>query len=128
MSFQWPLMLLFLLLIPVLIAAYIWMQRWRQRYAVRYARLSLVKEALGRGIISSLSAIFNDQPLDVPNRSLTPPPQPTPVPKGTYAPAIVVLLTDGENNQGPDPEQAAELAADRGVRIYTVGVGSEEGT
>jgi Ca-activated chloride channel family protein len=50
------------------------------------------------------------------------------VPKGTYASAIIVLLTDGENNQGPDPQEVAQAAADRGVRVYTVGIGSAEGT
>ena len=47
---------------------------------------------------------------------------------GTYAPAVIVLLTDGENNEQPDPLAAAQAAADRGVRIYTVGIGSAAGT
>jgi Ca-activated chloride channel family protein len=38
------------------------------------------------------------------------------------------MLTDGENNQEPDPLMAADLAADLGVRVYTVGIGSAEGT
>jgi Ca-activated chloride channel family protein len=38
------------------------------------------------------------------------------------------LLSDGENNQRPDPLEAAQAAADRGVRIYTVGIGSAAGT
>ena len=38
--------------------------------------------------------------------------------------AVIVLLTDGENNERPDPIAAAQAAADRGVRIYTVGIGS----
>ncbi len=54
-------------------------------------------------------------------------PTPTPVPKGTYTSAVIVLLTDGENTSNPDPTQSAQTAADRGVRIYTVGVGSPEG-
>ena len=49
-------------------------------------------------------------------------------PDGTYVPAAIVLLTDGENNQSPDPIEAAGAAADRGVRIFTVGVGSAAGT
>lgn len=62
--------------------------------------------------------------------NLTPAPtlMPTPVPRGTYMPAILVLLTDGENNESPDPLAAAQAAADRGVRIYTVGLGSPTGT
>jgi Ca-activated chloride channel family protein len=41
--------------------------------------------------------------------------------------AVIVLLTDGENNMDPDPLRAAELAAERGVRIHTIGIGSSEG-
>ena len=40
---------------------------------------------------------------------------------------MIVLLTDGENNETPDPLEAAQAAADRGVRIYTVGIGSAGG-
>jgi Ca-activated chloride channel family protein len=57
-----------------------------------------------------------------------PTPTPTPVPAGTHAPAVIVLLTDGENNESPDPAAAAQTAADRGVRIHTVGIGSAAGT
>ncbi|MBM4425451.1 MAG: VWA domain-containing protein [Chloroflexi bacterium] len=42
--------------------------------------------------------------------------------------SAIVLLTDGENNESPDPLLAAQAAADRGVRIYTVGIGSEAGS
>lgn len=42
--------------------------------------------------------------------------------------AVIALLTDGENNMNPDPLAAAQLAADRGVRIHTIAVGSAEGT
>lgn len=52
----------------------------------------------------------------------------TPVPRGAYVPAVMVLLTDGENNESPDPLAAAQTAADHGVRIYTVGLGSPTGT
>ena len=38
-----------------------------------------------------------------------------------------MLISDGENNESPDPLQAARLAADRGVRIDTVGIGSAAG-
>jgi len=62
------------------------------------------------------------------NRSPGPTVAPTPVPDGTYASAVIVLLSDGENNQRPDPLEAASAAADRGVRIFTVGIGSAEGT
>ena len=52
---------------------------------------------------------------------------PTPVPKGAYAPDIIVLLTDGASNAGPLPLDAAQQAADRGVRVYTIGYGTENG-
>ncbi len=42
--------------------------------------------------------------------------------------AVIVLLSDGENTVQPDPIDAAQAAADRGVRIETVGVGSPGGT
>ena len=51
--------------------------------------------------------------------------RPRPVPKGAYAPAIIVLLTDGANNAGPHPVDAAQQAAARGVRVYTIGYGTE---
>jgi Ca-activated chloride channel family protein len=41
---------------------------------------------------------------------------------------VVVLLSDGENNESPDPLAEAQVAADRGVRIYTVGIGTAAGT
>ena len=58
----------------------------------------------------------------------TPTPTPTPMPAGVHAPAVIVLLSDGENNENPDPAAAAQAAADQGVRIYTVGIGSAAGT
>jgi Ca-activated chloride channel family protein len=49
------------------------------------------------------------------------------VPSGTHAPAAIVLLSDGENNESPSPQTAAQTAADQGVRIYTIGIGSTAG-
>lgn len=51
---------------------------------------------------------------------------PAPVPEGAYAPAIIVLLTDGASNAGPDPVVAAQQAADRGIRVYTIGFGTAD--
>ena len=48
--------------------------------------------------------------------------------RGTFAPAIIVMITDGENTEAPDPVEVAQLAIERGVRIHTVGVGTEQGT
>jgi Ca-activated chloride channel homolog len=52
----------------------------------------------------------------------------TSVPKGYHAPVVVILLSDGENNESPDPLAAAQTAANQGVRIYTVGIGTAAGT
>jgi len=48
-------------------------------------------------------------------------------PPGSNRSAAIVLLSDGENNSGPDPLAAANLAAEHGVRIHAVGIGSNEG-
>ena len=41
-----------------------------------------------------------------------------------YAPDVIVVLTDGANTQGVEPETAAEAAAVRGVRVFTIGFGT----
>ena len=51
-----------------------------------------------------------------------------PMPPGSYASAVIILLTDGQRTAGPDSIEAARLAAERGVRIYTVGVGTPQGS
>ena len=38
--------------------------------------------------------------------------------------AAIILLTDGQRTTGPDPIEAAQMAADRGVRVFTVGIGT----
>jgi Ca-activated chloride channel family protein len=86
--------------------------------------------SLAHGIQASLNTIFADEeqgPRLYSNLAPSSAPTPTPLPVGTYAPAVIVLLTDGENTSPPDPFDAAQLAADRGVRIYTVGIGSAAG-
>lgn len=88
--------------------------------------------SLARGIEASLHTIFVEAEEDPAaelyiNATPTATPTPTPVPDGVYAPAIIVLLTDGENTAPPEPIEAALIAADRGVRIHTVGIGSAEG-
>jgi Ca-activated chloride channel family protein len=52
---------------------------------------------------------------------------PVEAPQGWYPSAVIVLFTDGENNQEPDPAMAAEVSADLGVRVYTVGIGTAAG-
>jgi Ca-activated chloride channel family protein len=92
--------------------------------------------AIGRAIIVSLDAIFEgtdkgptepdaDGLSSAPGR--TPRPQPTKPPAGQFNAASIVLLTDGENNQPPPPLTVIDEAVNRGVRVYTVGVGTPEG-
>ncbi len=50
-----------------------------------------------------------------------------PVQPGTYRHGAVILLSDGRRTTGPDPLDAARMAAQRGVRVYTVGFGSAQG-
>ena len=51
----------------------------------------------------------------------------TPVAPGSYPSAAVIMLTDGQRTTGVDPIEAAKIAADRGVRVYTVGIGTVDG-
>jgi Ca-activated chloride channel family protein len=51
----------------------------------------------------------------------------TPVPPGSYSNGAIILLSDGRRTTGPDPLMAAQMAADRGVRVFTVGFGTLEG-
>ncbi len=51
----------------------------------------------------------------------------TPVPPGSYSSAAIIMLTDGQRTTGVDPLDAAKMAADRGVKVYTVGIGTVDG-
>ncbi len=53
---------------------------------------------------------------------------PTPGGPAAYAPEIVVLLTDGANTTGVAPLDAAQVAAERGVRVYPIGFGTTNPT
>lgn len=87
--------------------------------------------SIGNGILVALNTIAvdaGDPPIiNTSNPSGSEAIEPIPAPQGWYPSAAIVLLTDGENNQEPDPAAVADLAADLGVRVYTVGVGSPEG-
>jgi Ca-activated chloride channel family protein len=86
------------------------------------------RTAIGSGILASIDAIAEIDPLVAPSQiDSRPGVPPTPVPKGAYAPDIIVLLTDGVSNAGPLPLDAAQQAADRGVRVYTIGFGTPTG-
>jgi Ca-activated chloride channel family protein len=50
-----------------------------------------------------------------------------PVAPGSYGSAAIILLTDGQRTTGIDTMEATKMAADRGVRVYTVGVGTVDG-
>jgi len=94
--------------------------------------------SVANGILAALNllATRNSQPTPHLYTDRTPVPPatgatPAPLsagPAGIRTPAVILLLTDGENNEDPDPMEAAQIAADRGVRIYTVGIGSAAGT
>ncbi len=89
--------------------------------------------SLGNGILAALNIIELErnppqEPLQYSERTPEATPTFTPVPRGTYIPAVIILVTDGENNEAPDPLAVAQLAAERGVRVYTVGIGSAAGT
>lgn len=109
--------------------------------------------AVGAGVLMALKTIFPDEefvlegsidPRDqlggrsfggalpgITSRSLDGPaperPEHVPVEPGSYQNAVVILLTDGATTTGPDPIAAGRLAADYGVRVFTVGFGSSEG-
>ena len=87
------------------------------------------RTAIGSGILQALDAIAGVDPSVAPSVSASSSNAvPTPVPHGAYAPDIIVLLTDGVSNTGIAPLDAAQQAVDRGVRIYTIGFGTANGS
>ncbi len=97
--------------------------------------------ATGSGIILSLATLFPDHGIEIqhvtgqrnfPGRPLGKDPADdrpkfTPVQPGSYQSAAIIMLTDGQRTTGPDPLDAAKMAAERGVRVYTVGMGTTSG-
>ena len=102
--------------------------------------------AVGSGILVSLKTLFPDADFDLRAGSmrgdakkgspLDPTPKKekekdkaafTPVPAGSNSGAVIIVLTDGQTTVGPDPIDAARMAADRGIRVYTVGIGTTKG-
>ena len=81
--------------------------------------------SLGQGIFSSLSAIAGE-PIAIEATTLEERPETSQI--GPFPAAVVVLLSDGENTAPPDPLEIAQVAADAGVRIFPIGIGSPEGT
>lgn len=85
------------------------------------------RTGIGHGILKSIDAIAEiDKSIAPSVTSISSAAPPLPVPEGAYSPAIIVLLTDGVSNAGPLPLDAAQQAADRGLRVYTIGFGTEE--
>jgi len=85
--------------------------------------------SLGNGILVSLNTIAinaGDPPILTTSNETEPGSLPV-LPQGWYPSAAIVMISDGENNEEPDPLLVSDLAADLGVRIYTVGIGSAEG-
>jgi Ca-activated chloride channel family protein len=85
--------------------------------------------SVGNGILVGLNAIAvdaGDPPL-IDNNNLSSAEDVIETPQGWYPSAVIVLFSDGENNEVPDPFIITDFAVDLGVRIYTVGVGSKEG-
>jgi Ca-activated chloride channel family protein len=81
---------------------------------------------IGAAILKSVDAISEIDPDVAPANPGTAPVRPRE--PGTYAPEIVVLLTDGANTRGISPQDAAETAAERGVRVYPIGFGTRNPT
>jgi Ca-activated chloride channel family protein len=76
--------------------------------------------AIGEGILTSLDAIAQVDPSVAPTGAAV-----THNQDEGYADDVVVVLTDGSNNRGVDPPVAARQAAARGVRVYTIGYGTD---
>jgi Ca-activated chloride channel family protein len=90
---------------------------------------------MGSGLQVALDAIYamRETEVSAPTTGGTrvpPTPTPTPAPAGTVDPinASIVLISDGQSTVGPDPLEFGEEAAAQGIKIYTIGIGTPEGT
>src|SRR5579859_5318192 len=76
--------------------------------------------AIGDGILTSINEIAQVDPAVAPTGATA-----RPIPGAGYADAVIVVLTDGSNNRGVAPPAAAKEAAARGVRVFTIGYGTD---
>jgi Ca-activated chloride channel family protein len=104
--------------------------------------------ATGSGILVSLATLFPEdgidvseaiygrehdrrggggRSLDLPAKSDREKPDFKPMAPGSNNSAAIIMLTDGQRTTGPDPLDAARRAAERGVRVFTVGFGTVDG-
>jgi Ca-activated chloride channel family protein len=98
--------------------------------------------AIGNAIVVCLAELFPDHGIDLAEMTFgtrrdaralgdkadnAPPKEITPVTPGSYESAAIILLSDGRRTTGVDTLEAAKMAADRGVRIYVVGLGTPDG-
>jgi Ca-activated chloride channel family protein len=109
--------------------------------------------AVGSGIMVALSTLFPDENFPISQfnsgnfggrfgnydfrdryggvalgqRAKAPPKKHIPVEPGSYKNAVAILLTDGQTNAGYDPVEAARIASEYGLRVYTVGFGTANG-
>lgn len=85
--------------------------------------------AIGSGILEAIDAIAEIDVNVVPSVYDPNEDDPAiPVAPGAFVPHIIVLLTDGVATTGPLPIDAAQQAVDRGIRVYTIGFGTEAGS
>ena len=84
------------------------------------------RTAIGSGLLAAIDAVSTVDSAVAPSTPVGGQ-GPVPVAPGAYAPDIVVLLTDGASNTGPAPLDAAQEAADRGLRVFTIGFGTASG-
>ena len=99
--------------------------------------------AIGNAIVVCLAELFPDHGIDLGEMTFgarrqqagsldekagkARPKEIAPVPPGSYESAAIILLSDGRRTTGVDTLEAAKMAADRGVRIYVVGLGTPDG-
>jgi Ca-activated chloride channel family protein len=97
--------------------------------------------AIGNAIVVCLAELFPDEGINLgdmtfgprqktrgrDDKQAAPPKEIKPVAPGSYGSAAILLLSDGRRTTGVDTLEAAKMAADRGVRIHVVGLGTVDG-